>query len=60
MIRLGILAMVAIASIGNAGCRKEDANRPSHLTPGVYQGETPPALTGSQLKMLEQRGQLQK
>ena len=61
MLRPVVLAVaVALVSVVTAGCRKEDANRPSSFTPGVYKGETSRALTAQELRALELRGQLQK
>jgi hypothetical protein len=57
---VGLVVAVALMSVATAGCRKEEANRPSGFTPGVYKGETSRALTAQEIRALELRGQLQK
>jgi hypothetical protein len=48
---LGLVAMMA-------GCRPEDAKRPTEFTPGIYKGEAMPTLTKQQVEDLNKRGYL--
>ena len=49
---------VALVALAAAGCRPEDANRPTQFTPGVYKGEPMPTLTKQQVEDLQKRGHL--
>ena len=62
MHRPGLRAMVvavALASLAAGGCRPEEQGRKLSLEPGVYTGETMPALNSQQTKALGDRGKLQ-
>jgi hypothetical protein len=56
--------VASIAAISFAvtlgACRKEEQNRPTSFTPGVYRGEAMPTLTKEQIAELAKRGQLLK
>ena len=54
-----LLAATALAVLAG-GCRENEQNRPLDFTPGVYQGQKPPALTEQQKRELEQRGNQQR
>ncbi len=56
---LGLMALAFLTLVVGA-CRKEEANRPTSFTPGVYQGEAMPTVTKDQLAELQKRGNLQK
>jgi hypothetical protein len=49
-----------LAALALGACRKEDQNRPTAFTPGVYKGEAMPTLTKDQVAELQKRGNLLK
>jgi hypothetical protein len=53
------IAVISIA-LALGACRKEEQNRPTSFTPGVYKGEAMPTLTKEQIAELAKRGQLLK
>jgi hypothetical protein len=60
MTRLSILALTLAAAVATGACRKDEQNRPTSFTPGVYKGEAMPTLTKEQVAELAKRGQLLK
>ena len=55
---VALTALLAATALG--ACRKEEQNRPTSFTPGVYLGAPMPTLTKEQIAELAKRGQLLK
>jgi hypothetical protein len=55
-----LIVTIATCAVATAACRKEEQNRPTSFTPGVYKGEAMPTLTKEQVADLAKRGQLLK
>lgn len=57
---IGLLAGLAVLTIGLAGCREDALDRPLHYTPGVYKGQVDEAIDKTEVKKLHDRAKLQK
>jgi hypothetical protein len=55
-----LIVTIATCAVATGACRKEEQNRPTSFTPGVYKGEAMPTLTKEQVADLAKRGQLLK
>jgi hypothetical protein len=55
-----LVIAIATCAVATSACRKEEQNRPTSFTPGVYKGEAMPTLTKDQITDLAKRGQLLK
>jgi hypothetical protein len=60
MTHRSILVLCLTAAVMTGACRKEEQNRPTSFTPGVYRGDAMPTVSKDQIADLQKRGNLQK